>query len=264
MKNLILKTFQKKLIKLSLNKNTIASLNTLFLEENKVHVWVIKKDSIIKFLEYYRDLLSIDEKKKSKTFRFSKDRNTYILARGALRLLLTKYLKIHPKNIVFNYCAFGKPKIKYDYTIKFNVSHSGEMIVIAFCNDYDIGIDVEYIKRDFDVFDIVDNYFSKQEIKALHKIPNNQLTEAFFRGWTRKEAFIKAKSQGLSFPLDSFSISMDSDDNAELYETAWDKNEKNLWNIVPFETHKDYKAAFAVKGKIDDVKYFKFDLGNLK
>ncbi len=235
-------------------------MNTLLLEENKVHVWVIKKDSITKFLEYYRDLLSIDEKKKSKTFRFYKDRNTYILARGALRLLLSKYLKIHPKNIIFNYCAFGKPKIKYDCTMKFNVSHSGEMIVIAFCNDYDIGIDVEYIKKDFNVLEIVNNYFSKQEISALHKIPKNQQTEAFFRGWTRKEAFIKAKSQGLSFPLDSFSISMDSDDNAELYETAWDKNEKNLWNIVPFDTYKDYKAAFAVKGKIDAVKYFKFDL----
>lgn len=228
------------------------------------HIWRLNVNENVDGLDFLFTLLSKDEKQRVNKFTFEKDRTTTIIARGSLRHLLSRYLNCQATDIKFSYGKYGKPTLLNNKTIKFNVSHSGEMIVIAFCNDYDIGIDVEYIKRDFDVFDIVDNYFSKQEIKALHKIPNNQQTEAFFRGWTRKEAFIKAKSQGLSFPLDSFSISMDSDDNAELYETAWDKNEKNLWNIVPFETYKDYKAAFAVKGKIDDVKYFKFDLGNLK
>lgn len=231
---------------------------------NNVHIWQLNISQTKNHHEYFNNLLSKDEKLKVERFKFKKDKITSVMARGVLRVLFSKYLDCLIDDIIFKYGEYGKPELANNKTIKFNVSHSGEMIVIAFCNDYDIGIDVEYIKRDFNVFDIVDNYFSKQEIKALHKIPNNQQTEAFFRGWTRKEAFIKAKSQGLSFPLDSFSISIDTDENAELYETTWDNNEKNLWNIVPFETHKDYKAAFAVKGKIDAVKYFKFDLGNLK
>lgn len=231
---------------------------------NNVHIWQLNISQTKSHYDYFYNLLSKDEKLKVERFKFKKDRITSTLARGVLRLLLSKYLNCPTDAIIFKYGEYGKPELVNHKTVKFNVSHSGEMIVMAFCNHYDIGIDVEYINRDFDVFDIVDNYFSKQEIKALHKIPNNQQTEAFFRGWTRKEAFVKAKSQGLSFPLDSFSISIDADENADLYETVWDKNEKNLWNIVPFETHKDYKAAFAVKGKIDAVKYFKFDLENLK
>lgn len=234
-----------------------------YLLHNNVHIWHLNISQTKNHYDYFYNLLSKDEKLKVERFKFKKDKITSVMARGTLRVLFSKYLDCPTNDIIFEYGEYGKPELANHKTIQFNVSHARDIIVIALCNDYDIGIDVEYIKKDFDVLDIADNYFSKQEIKALHKIPANQQTEAFFRGWTRKEAFIKAKSQGLSFPLDSFSISINTDDNAELYETAWDKNEKKLWNIVPFKIHKDYKAAFAVKGNFNTIKYFNLSADNV-
>ncbi|SEQ99377.1 4'-phosphopantetheinyl transferase [Hyunsoonleella jejuensis] len=228
--------------------------------EKQVHIWVVNLKNSEKDVPFFRSLLSEEELNKALAFRYKKDETCAIITRGVLRFLSEKYLSIPSNKLQFKYGAYGKPEYNLNSRLKFNVSHAANYAVLGFVNNYDFGIDVEYVKRNFDVLDIADNYFSKQEKRALHKIPENQQTEAFFRGWTRKEAFIKAKSQGLSFPLDAFSISIDSDENATLYETAWNKSEKNLWRIVPFETHIDYKAAFAVKGKIDGIKYFEFDL----
>lgn len=229
------------------------------ISDNSIHVWLITLSALRNKLHFFEEILSKEELNKASKFRFDKDRQQFIITRGILRYLSGNYLKINPKDVNLIYSEFGKPYFDMYTTLKFNVSHAEDMAVIGFVHNYDFGIDVEYTKRTFDVLDIVDNYFSKQEIKALHKIARPLQTEAFYRGWTRKEAFIKAKSKGLSFPLDSFSISIDSDENAQLYKTIWDENEKDLWRIIPFQTTKDYKAAFAVKGTLSSVKYFEFD-----
>jgi 4'-phosphopantetheinyl transferase len=215
------------------------------------------------YLNAFKEILSEDEKRKAAKFRFEKDRDTSIIARGSLRFLLGKYLNMPPKAISFSYGEFGKPKVETVQNLKFNVSHSKDFIVIGFVKNYDIGIDVEFIKKDFDVMEIVDNYFSKHEIKFINNIHTALQTEVFFRGWTRKEAFIKAKAKGLAFALDSFSISIDSDASAVMEETLWNSSEKYTWNIVPFETSPDYKAALAVNGKINSTHFFDFNLSQL-
>lgn len=225
---------------------------------NNVHVWQFNISQTKHRYNYFHNLLSKDEKIKAARFKFEKDKIASVLARGALRHLLSKYLDCPATNIIFHYNKYGKPQLTNNKTIKFNVSHAGEVVVIAFIENNDIGIDVEHIKYNFNVFDVVDSYFSKTEIEALHKLPENLQTEAFFRGWTRKEAFIKAKAKGLSFPLDSFSISMDSDEKAELIETLWDPEEKKLWQIIPFKTEANYKAALAVKSVNATIEHFEF------
>ncbi|MFS4481476.1 4'-phosphopantetheinyl transferase family protein [Hyunsoonleella sp. 2307UL5-6] len=230
------------------------------ISDNSIHVWLVTLNTLRNKIQFFKEILSKEELIKASKFRFDKDRQQFIITRGVLRYLSGNYLKINPKDVNLIYSEFGKPYFDMDTTLKFNVSHAEDLAVIGFVNNYDFGIDVEYTKRTFDILDIVDNYFSKHEIKALKKIAKPLQTEAFYRGWTRKEAFVKAKSKGLSFPLDSFSISIETDENAELYETIWDENEKDLWRIIPFQTTKGYKAAFAVKGTISSVKYFKFDL----
>ncbi len=227
---------------------------------NNAHVWILNVKSEIANLRVFNEVLCQDEKTKADKFRFEKDKNTSIIARGALRMLLGKYLNTTPKSISFKYGEFGKPELTNNQNLKFNVSHSKDLIVIGFVNYKAIGIDVEYIKRDFDVIDIVDNYFSKKEIVAICNIPKKLQTEVFFRGWTRKEAFIKANAKGLSFPLDSFSVSIDSDEKAELYETIWNSHEKNNWKIIPFKTLPEYKAAVVLSQKIDTIKFLDFEI----
>jgi 4'-phosphopantetheinyl transferase len=137
------------------------------------------------------------------------------------------------------------------------------MAIFSFVKDFDIGTDIEKTKHNFDVLHIATNYFSELEIETLKKMPKNMHVEGFYRGWTRKESFIKATTQGLSFPLNSFSVSLNSNDTAKLLETKWDENEKNSWSLFTFSPHQDYIGAISVKGIIDKVNYFEVDISNL-
>ena len=133
------------------------------------------------------------------------------------------------------------------------------MAVIGIVLNNDIGIDIEEMKAGFDVLDIASNYFSNLEIESLKKLPAIEQFKGFYKCWTRKESFIKAKAKGLSFPLDSFSVSLDSDEKVQLLETKWDKSEKELWNLFSFSPQENYIGAVSVKGNVQDIKYFNFN-----
>jgi len=231
----------------------------IHLKPNTVHIWslnfVVNDDAYNK----YHSLLSEDEKTRASKFKFYKDKRCYVVGKGVLRLLSGKYLNNDAKAIVFEYGKQGKPKFKYEAHLNFNVSHSGDIAIIGFVYDHTIGIDIEIIKDDFDTLEIANNFFSKKEIAELRKIPNPQKHIAFYRCWTRKESFIKAKGQGLSFPLDSFSVSIDSDEKSELLETKWDEHEKNFWNLFSFSPKEKYIGAISVRGEVNKVQYFNFN-----
>ena len=130
---------------------------------------------------------------------------------------------------------------------------------MAFVKDSEIGIDVEKIKTDFDVLNLAENLFSTTEVKMLHDVQQDDVYQAFYRCWTRKEAFIKAEGSGLSFPLDAFSVSMDEDYEAKLLQTKWNAAEKNKWSLFSFSPTKECIAAIAVRGKVKSIQYFNWD-----
>ncbi|NAS30807.1 4'-phosphopantetheinyl transferase superfamily protein [Flavobacteriaceae bacterium R38] len=208
---------------------------------------------------YYFNLLASDEKEKAGKFYFEKDRRKYIAARGILRTLSGRYLNEDPKQVQFTYGEYGKPAYLQHPNLKFNISHSGEIVVLGFVHNYEFGIDVEFIKSNFDVLDIAQNFFSSKEIAALEKLPETLQNHAFFRCWTRKESFIKAKGSGLSFPLDKFTVSIDSDTEATLLETVWDSSEKKEWNVFSFVPAKGYLAALVARGDVRAVTYKNWD-----
>ena len=226
-------------------------------DDNNIHIWSIPISKIPheQQQEYY-SLLSNDEKSKADKFRFPKDHNTYVIARGILRLLSGYYLNTNPKEIEFEYGKFGKPAFRKTSRLKFNVSHSENYILIGFVNDYAFGVDIECIKKSSDVLDLTRNYFSQLEIKSFESFAESDQYDAFFRCWVQKEAFIKAKGTGLSFPLDKFSVSLS--EKGGLLETQWDLNEKDEWNLTLFSPEKNYIAALAVKHKSSEVKILDF------
>lgn len=226
------------------------------LSNNEVSVWFISFDVSEDKITFLSSFLSEDEILKASKFRFKKDKNCSIITRGALRFLSSKYLKENPEDIKFKYGEYGKPYYNMETKLKFNVSHSGNMAVIGFVLNDDIGVDIEEIKTDFEVFDIASNYFSKLEIETLNELPKEKHVEYFYRCWTRKESFIKAKSQGLTFPLDSFSVSIHSDKKTELLETKWDEKEKSTWKLFTFSPHQNYIGAVSVQNKISNIEYF--------
>lgn len=228
------------------------------IEPNQVNMWVASLKKDYKEMEFHQ-LLSTDERIRADKFYFEKDRASFIYARALSRIISSKYLNIPPQEIQFGYSNFGKPFYKHDTQLKFNLSHSNEKLFVSFTNGHEIGSDIEYINNDFDVLEIAQNFFSKNEIERLERISVKEQKRAFFRCWTRKEAFIKAEGSGLSFPLDRFNVSLESDNEATLLNTYWNEKEKKRWSLHAFSPYSNYLAAVATKGNINEYQLYDWD-----
>ncbi|CAM4415826.1 4'-phosphopantetheinyl transferase family protein [Zobellia nedashkovskayae] len=224
------------------------------LPESEAHIWYFNSNDFDE-LDRYLKLLSQDEIERANRFKFQKDRKTYILARGLLRILSERYLNIHDDQVCFTYNEFGKPSYDLKTLLRFNVSHSGELIVLAFVAKGEVGVDVERIKTNFDIVKIAEGFFSKDEVSSVLAFPEEKRAKAFFNCWTRKEAFIKAKGVGLSFDLTSFSVSI-NDNNPELLRTQWNPSEKNDWKLFSFVPQEGYCSALSVSSAINKVSHF--------
>ncbi|MEX0290249.1 MAG: 4'-phosphopantetheinyl transferase superfamily protein [Flavobacteriaceae bacterium] len=195
----------------------------------------------------FEHFLSPDELVKAKKFRFDRDRSNFILGRGCLRSFIGQALKIDPRNVQLKFNKYGKPELEANPGLKFNVSHSEDIVILGFSKARLIGVDVERVKPFADLLKIAANYFSNSELDRLNLIPSEEQPRAFYRCWTRKESFIKAIGDGLSFPLDKFSVTLDEDLKARLIETSWDLSEKNRWDLGSFVPAPGYIAAYATR-----------------
>lgn len=229
--------------------------NQLAITKDTIHIWQadlnIDKKAQKKFLE----TLNAEEHIKANRYRFEKDRIQYIAGRGILRQLLSRYLSIHPKSIVFEYNKYGKPHLEYS-DLQFNISHSGGVGVFGFTEKHLIGVDVELIKPDMDLLNVAEHFFAKKEIEQLLSLPSNRQCEGFFNCWTRKEAIIKAIGHGLSFPLNDFQVSLLPEHPAQLLATYWDEKEVENWSLQSFEPKPNYIGALALRNKRKRVQYF--------
>ena len=234
------------------------SESTFDLPEKEVHLWHCRFDANKRNIETFKRILSDDEKEKAAKFKFDIHREQAVISRGVLRTLLGKYIKKHPHDLRFGYTEFGKPFLKENSSLGFNVSHSGNRAIFGFVHHAEIGVDIEKRKDDFEVMEIAQHFFSSDEILALENLPQIQRISAFYRCWTRKESFIKAKGSGLSFSLSSFSVSLDVD-GAKLLRTNWDAAEKGEWRLYSLAPEKNYLAALSVRGDINAVRQRDWD-----
>jgi len=220
------------------------------LPDDEVHVWLARLDlpwSAGPFLE----LLATDERQKSEHFRFQHDRDRYVIGRVLVRILLGHLLHVEPASLRFHYNDFGKPYLsggKDERRLRFNVSHSGQLILVALAADRHIGVDVERVREDLDIEAIAARFFSARERADLAVLSPSQKSDAFFRCWSRKEAFIKAKGEGLTLPLDRFDVSLLPGEPAMLRATRPDPVEANRWDIRDLDVGLSSQAAVAVEG----------------
>lgn len=231
-------------------------------ESGIVQVYTVSVDKERGCIPEYRSYLSIDETEKVLRFKFQIDQERFIISRAILRILSGYFLSLDPKKIEFTYGEYGKPDYASKQNLKFNISHSGDMIVLGFTLEHLLGVDIEKIKTDFDPLKLAKNFFSKIEIESLKKFPKKELPRAFFRCWTRKESFIKAEGSGLSFPLEQFAVSLDDDFRTELLHTEWDTSERSNWNLFSFVPSEQYIGALAVRKKLSRVRYFDWGVMN--
>ncbi len=188
------------------------------------------------------DLLSPDELARAARFRFEKHRNRFIACRSALREILGEYLDTDPRAIEFAYNPHGKPAVTgVHFGVHFNVSHSGELAVIAVSRTRELGVDVERIDPRFAGEQIPERFFSAAEIAALRSLPEHLQIEAFFLCWTRKEAYVKARGVGLSLELSSFDVTLAPGEPAAFLRGA------DGWEIEAFTPAPGFAAAVVAK-----------------
>jgi 4'-phosphopantetheinyl transferase len=220
------------------------------LSNDEIHVWHQSLTWGSGVVQGFREVLSPDELARAERYRFNEDRKEYILARGTLRVLLASYATVPAKELRFGYSEFGRPRLLPETraeAVDFNVTHSGDMALFAFARGRRIGIDVEKVRRDFATSEIAERFFSTAERGALRELPLEQRHAAFFRCWTRKEAFIKALGEGLSHPLDQFDVSLGPGVPPALLATRPDPEEVKRWTLWNIKVPSDYAAALAAE-----------------
>lgn len=195
-----------------------------------------------------RAVLTCDEQARAERLHFEHDRRRFIAARGILRMLLAQYTGIHAACLRFEYGPYGKPALAPGQAdgLQFNVSHSHERAVFAFCQGRAVGVDIERIRSDVDWRTIMRQFFSPCEIHVLQTMPPAAQLHAFFCCWTRKEAYLKARGDGLAAPLDSFAVSVDPEE-AALLNVADDLSQIRRWRLIPLDVGADYAATLAME-----------------
>lgn len=219
---------------------------SLVLTDADVHVWRADLPGTPANPTRVRSILSPDELERADRYRFPHDGNRYALARHILRRLLGLYLNTPPDSLQFAYNDHGKPRLPADCDIEFNMSHSHALALFAFTRAGAIGVDVEYVRRKTDIKGIGERFFSPREADTLFGLPDDEQTAAFFRCWTQKEAYVKAKGLGVTMGLDTFDVSLLPGEPAQLLRTD-DPDEAGAWLLAALELGPDYEAAIAVR-----------------
>jgi 4'-phosphopantetheinyl transferase len=225
---------------------------TIILGGNEVHVWRASLDDLTQQRDSFLHTLAADERTRAERFYFQRDRDRFINARGVLRAILGLYLNRAPKSLSFCNSSHGKPSLACESggdAIRFNVSHSHGVALYAFTRGREIGIDLEFIRCDLEAEQIADRFFSRSEIGTLRALPLSLRKYAFFLCWTRKEAYIKARGEGLSIPLDQFDVSLTPGEPAELLTALPDSDEALRWSLEELTVGSGYAAALAVEGR---------------
>jgi len=213
-----------------------------------VHLWKKSFDTSREEIGRCFETLSPEERARAQRFLVEPPRRAFVLTRGTLRLLLGKYLDKAPSDLSFRYTEFGKPLLNEGNQLGFNVSHTDGVALLAFVRGPELGVDVEKIRPVKDLKDLANRFFSPAERDRLNTLEaNDELHTAFFRCWTRKEAYIKGKGEGLSIPLHQFDVSLEPGETQALLATRPDPSEAGRWLLRDVTFDPSYVAALAIE-----------------
>ena len=236
-------------------------VSNVLLSTEDIHIWRVGLDSATLSIAELNQILSVDERTRANRYRFAQDRNRFVVRRGILRTILGHYLGVAPSQVRFRYEIHGKPVLADgtgNSNIRFNLSHSDGIALLAFTRNYKIGVDIERIRDISEMDQIAASFFSEGEYAVFRSLPKDKKKEAFFDCWTRKEAFVKATGDGLSYPLDKFEVSLMPDEPARLLRLEGATKKLHQWSIQELKPALDFTAALAVKRRNWRLHYWKW------
>lgn len=224
----------------------------LSLPAHTVHVWRADLGLEAAYLRRLEQNLSADERKRASRFRFARDRDRFVGARGLLREILARYLNATPGGLSFGYGAHGKPFLAGEgqSTLRFNVSHSFDAMLLAIAHAREVGVDVEGVRNSgVATEEIYNMVLSGPEKQALARFGGEDKRTTFLRFWTLKEAYIKADGRGVSLPLERIDVSA-SDGRLAVQDQAtgeWRKCPR--WELRTLAPVPGYVTALAAEGQ---------------
>jgi 4'-phosphopantetheinyl transferase len=228
------------------------------LAKEEVHIWRISLDVQPATQLNLAALLDEHETLRAERFLQQRDRHHFIVGRGTLRVLLGRYLRCSPAEVILESQQLGKPVLpdsKLRPQIHFNLSHSQGIAVYAFALHHELGIDIEGIRTEVAVEEIAGRFFSVKEREELLSLPASSRVEGFFNAWTRKEAYIKAHGKGLHIPLDSFDVSLSPGQPVVL-----NSHDSDRWQLHAFKPGTDYAAAIVTGAAHSKIQFYEAEL----
>jgi 4'-phosphopantetheinyl transferase len=228
----------------------VQSPANLILLSNDVHVWRAALEQPAEQVQKLVQILSEDERLRAERFYFERDRKRFIVGRGLLRIILSRYTKLAAHQLRFSYGKRGKPALVTTgicSNLQFNLSHSEGLALYAITLDRQLGIDLEYIRPTTDVEQLSKRFFCPREYQVIRSLPPKQQQEAFFHGWTCKEAYLKATGEGLT-QLEQVEVSLAIGEPAKLLSIAEDSQATTNWSLVTLFPGPGYMGALAVEG----------------
>ena len=215
---------------------------------DRIDIWRVYIDDAL--LSDSFEMLSPDELARAARFHCDRDRRRFAGCRSVLRTLLGRYLTTSPSRVRFRYEKNGKPELAdlpNSAPLHFNVAHSEGLALIAITSGRAVGVDVERI-RELEVLEVAKHFFSEREVKALLSLPENLRQPAFFACWTRKEALIKAMSEGFSRPLPEVGLFEPADCLASLSDVKGEPAAVSGWSMVDMRPAEGFRGALAFEG----------------
>lgn len=219
---------------------TLIPADDFHLKEDQVDIWCF---GLSKLPEKDLHCLNEEEKTRANRFYFDKHRNRFTTARVNLRTILGRYLHLDPKDIPLSYGKNGKPYINLPEPIQFNLSHSGNLALLAVSKTHPLGIDLEYFSvRPYQ--GIAQSLFSEKECLTLASLPKEKEIIGFFHIWAQKEALIKACGLGLEYPTKQFTVPVFPASSGLVYDPLHQKT----WCMKTFMPQIACSAALCFDG----------------
>ncbi len=223
----------------------------LYLTRDEVHVWCVNLDVLDLDINCLKHILSKEENDKADSFHFKDDRENYIGRHVMLRKILCRYLSLEPDKINFRYGFHGKPSLSNYFKadkIYFNLSHSKGLVLYAMTRGRKVGVDVERVTSGIMDEQFISYVFSQKELSTIQSLPMDMRTNALFRSWTRKEAFVKALGQGLSYDLKRIDVSAALGEKSIISNQNCYAHSSCCWSLRDIELGPGYAGSIVLEG----------------
>lgn len=230
--------------------------NPLPLEGDEVHVWRVQAGSDSGGPRDVAELLDARERERAASFRRPSDRARYVFAHCVLRQILGAYLDRPPGALTYRWNPAGKPALERPEGTYFNLSHSGDLVVVAVTRAGPVGVDVERITGSRDLETIARRFFAEEEWAGIEPLDAERRVVAFFRLWTRKEALLKGLGTGLSIPLSRVVFSAVDHGSAEMIRFPEESGSSREWTVRDLRPAEGYAGALAVRHRYPAVHRF--------